>query len=179
MLISMRCQCRHLHTSLIPTHGLLGTARTIQRCGLSDLLNPALKYGNGIVYVSVSEALTASNIHDVFPDFHILDPDSPPPVSLSSEHSASLSNSSYVAGTWLPLESARKNFKLEKMISAKNNGSKNKLMLQQLEGLEGGAAFDTWVAACARIDSADAHESMNTVDEVISVCLSKIKCSKS
>lgn len=121
------------------------------------------------MYVSVPEPLSRSNVQDVFPAFHILDPESPP-ASLSSDPTGSLTSSSYIEGTWIPLDIARKNFDLSETTPTNHlnlSGEiKNRVRLQRLHGLSGAEAFDAWAAACASLDPAEAHETMNTVDEV-------------
>lgn len=122
---------------------------------------------NGLVHVVTPVALTPANVHDDFPEFRILDPESPPEL-LSTDPSASLTSPTYKPSEWIPLQVARDNFKLPQWTSNDLNGDiANKVMLQRLSGLEGAAAFDTWAAACAALDPAEAHETRNSVDEVL------------
>jgi len=126
----------------------------------------ALSLDNGLIHVSAPEALAPANIHDVFPEFRILDPESPPGL-LSTDPSASLTSSTYRPGEWILLQVARNNFKLAPSSSNDSNGNiANKVMRQRLSGLEGAQAFDAWAGACAALDPAEAHETRNTVDEV-------------
>jgi hypothetical protein len=135
-------------------------------CDFSTFLNIAISLDNGLVHVVTPTALTLANVHDVFPEFRILHPESPPAL-VSTDPSASLTSPAYKPGEWIPLQVARRNFKLPPWTSNDLNCNvANKVMLQRLSGLEGAEAFDTWAAACATLDPAEAHETRNTVDEV-------------
>lgn len=131
------------------------------------LLEIGLKLGGPLLHVSAPEPITPSNIHTVFPTFHILDP-SAPPFLLASDSSASLTSPTYTPELWIPVQVARDNFKLAAgaNINSTTASIPQKVMLNRLAGLEGPTAFDTWTTAWGTIDPAETHETINTVDAV-------------
>lgn len=119
--------------------------------------------------------MTASNLHDVFPDFSPLSDveikSFTQDGSMSRSSTASLTDLSYQPNQWIPLEVARVTFApsdLQKIATESKGSLANQVEVKRLLRTDGKSEtmFDTWSTASAMIDVAEAHDSYNSVDQV-------------
>lgn len=92
------------------------------------------------ICVRVDTALTPTTIRTTVPTFQAL-----PSHQLAALSLSSLTDESYVAGSWVPLKQARENFSV---------------------ALGGPQGFDDWVASVLSINPADSYVTHTSVDRV-------------
>lgn len=100
------------------------------------LLNLALKHP--IIHVRASGKITSEDLPHVVPEFL-------PAPSENLSGFSSLTDSSYEANTWVPLQSARENFAPE---------------------LGGPRGFDQWIHGALTISPSEAYRTHNTTSKV-------------
>lgn len=92
------------------------------------------------MHVRASAVLTSLTLKTVLPEFRPF-----PQAEWSTDDALSLTDEKYVPGTWISIQTARKNF------------------ATQLGGAEG---FDQWVIAALTVNPAEAYGTHNTVKKV-------------
>ena len=116
------------------------------------------------MHVRVEKALNHSNLHFLAPEFRAFPIG--PLLDESTSSTAGLSvteESGYVPMSWVPLQEARRNFRLGGFGDGESASDKRFVKHKRAEGEE---LFDAWVLAALQIHPSEAYETMNTVDKV-------------